>query len=72
MVAPSAADVAPSGDGSAPWGGRIEVSDVTGLVGLEKLRDEWTAVWEHCPRATPFQHPDWLVPYCRPFVVQDP
>ena len=45
---------------------------MTGLVGLEKLRDEWTALWERCPRATPFQHPDWLLPYCRPFGVQDP
>lgn len=26
---------------------------------------EWAALWERCPRATPFQHPAWLLPWWR-------
>jgi CelD/BcsL family acetyltransferase involved in cellulose biosynthesis/glycosyltransferase involved in cell wall biosynthesis len=29
------------------------------------LRDEWTALWDRCPSATPFQRPEWLLPWCR-------
>ncbi|PWS37014.1 glycosyl transferase family 1 [Falsiroseomonas bella] len=32
---------------------------------LEPLREEWAALWEAVPDATPFQHPDWLIPWWR-------
>jgi CelD/BcsL family acetyltransferase involved in cellulose biosynthesis/glycosyltransferase involved in cell wall biosynthesis len=33
------------------------------------LRDEWIALWDRCPSATPFQRPEWLLPWCRSFGV---
>ncbi|HLP07896.1 MAG TPA: GNAT family N-acetyltransferase [Opitutaceae bacterium] len=30
---------------------------------IETLRDEWLALWRADPRATPFQSPDWLLPW---------
>lgn len=35
------------------------------LPELERVRSEWRAVWERDPRATPFQSPDWLLPWTR-------
>ena len=32
---------------------------------LAALRDPWTALWEQCPSATPFQAPAWLLPWWR-------
>ena len=32
---------------------------------LEGLAGEWDALWRRCPRATPFQHPAWLIPWAR-------
>ncbi|MGE5647489.1 MAG: GNAT family N-acetyltransferase [Acidobacteriota bacterium] len=30
---------------------------------LEALRLEWSALWDRCPGATPFQSPEWLIPW---------
>ena len=32
---------------------------------LEAIEPEWRALWEADPRATPFQHPGWLLPWTR-------
>jgi CelD/BcsL family acetyltransferase involved in cellulose biosynthesis len=32
---------------------------------LESLRREWTALCREDPHATPFQYPQWLIPWCR-------
>ncbi len=32
---------------------------------LEALEPDWRALWEADPRATPFQHPGWLLPWTR-------
>ncbi len=32
---------------------------------LESLRPEWSELWNHSPRATPFQSPEWLLPWTR-------
>jgi CelD/BcsL family acetyltransferase involved in cellulose biosynthesis len=32
---------------------------------LAALRPEWLALWRRCPAATPFQSPDWLLPWWR-------
>ncbi len=30
---------------------------------LEALRPAWSALWDRCPNATPFQSPEWLLPW---------
>lgn len=42
---------------------RIDLID--SLPGLERLRSEWSKLSLECPRATPFQSPQWLVPWTR-------
>ncbi len=45
--------------------------DAFGLLSLERLGDldalrrEWRLLWQRCPTATPFQSPDWLIPWWR-------
>lgn len=34
---------------------------------MSALREEWQALWERCPWATPFQSPAWLIPWWRTF-----
>src|SRR4051794_33669588 len=34
---------------------------------LFALEEEWRALWRRCPRATPFQSPEWLLPWWRHF-----
>lgn len=34
---------------------------------LEQLEPAWTALWQRCPEATPFQHPLWLIPWWHHF-----
>ena len=41
----------------------IEV--INHLADLESLRPEWSALWNRSPEATPFQSPEWLVPWTR-------
>ncbi|MDB6110270.1 MAG: hypothetical protein JWR69_2020 [Pedosphaera sp.] len=43
----------------------VEVQAITSLAALESLRDEWAGLWNRCPSATPFQCPDWLIPWWR-------
>jgi len=38
---------------------------------LERLRDEWLALWRRSPGATPFQSPMWLLPWWRAFGSDD-
>jgi len=38
---------------------------IDSLAGLEQLRPEWAALHAACPRATPFQSPQWLIPWTR-------
>jgi CelD/BcsL family acetyltransferase involved in cellulose biosynthesis len=51
----------------------------TGLVaeeittaGLESLRDEWSALCDRRPDTTPFQRPEWLLPWSRAFPPHEP
>jgi CelD/BcsL family acetyltransferase involved in cellulose biosynthesis len=36
------------------------ISDPASITGI---RGSWRQLWRNCPRATPFQSPDWLVPW---------
>ena len=38
---------------------------------LERLREEWLALWRRSPSATPFQSPMWLLPWWRAFGSDD-
>jgi CelD/BcsL family acetyltransferase involved in cellulose biosynthesis len=44
---------------------RLEIEEITTTEGLEQLRPEWSALWASCPTATPFQAPEWLIPWWR-------
>jgi CelD/BcsL family acetyltransferase involved in cellulose biosynthesis len=43
----------------------VTLEEVTTTAGLERLRPEWSALWERSERATPFQSPEWLIPWWR-------
>lgn len=43
----------------------IQTEPIETLHGLEALRDEWDRLLLTCPSATPFQHPEWLIPWWR-------
>ena len=45
--------------------GSLDVATLRTLPELEALRPEWAALWRHCKFATPFQTPDWLIPWAR-------
>lgn len=45
----------------------IEVRDVTEYECLAALVPAWRRLWECDPRATPFQHPAWLLPWWHAF-----
>lgn len=41
------------------------INVVTTLPELEALRAEWSHFWRECEAATPFQTPEWLLPWAR-------
>jgi CelD/BcsL family acetyltransferase involved in cellulose biosynthesis len=41
------------------------VEVIGSLEELERLRPEWSELYGRCPRATPFQSPQWLIPWTR-------
>lgn len=43
--------------------GRIRVHELTTAGDLDDARDEWAALWGRCATATPFQSPDWIIPW---------
>jgi Protein involved in cellulose biosynthesis (CelD) len=47
------------------------VSVVTEPAGLAALRQEWGDLWQRCPSATPFQSPEWLMPWWDVFAPGD-
>jgi CelD/BcsL family acetyltransferase involved in cellulose biosynthesis len=57
---------APGLPGSArAGGGGVRAEDVRTLSALEGLEPEWQRLWKHAPGATPFQSPQWLLPWWR-------
>ncbi|HEX6987472.1 MAG TPA: GNAT family N-acetyltransferase, partial [Planctomycetaceae bacterium] len=43
----------------------LTVEELTSLRALEEVRPEWRRLWDSCPSATPFQAPEWLIPWAR-------
>lgn len=41
--------------------GSLEAFELERLDDLERLRPEWSELWERTPGATPFQSPEWLL-----------
>lgn len=55
-------DAASLGDASA-----LDATEITTADAMEALADEWGALWERCPSASPFQTPEWLLAWWRHF-----
>lgn len=45
----------------------IDIEEVTTVDALETLRPEWSALYERCAGATPFQSPEWLLSWWKYF-----
>jgi CelD/BcsL family acetyltransferase involved in cellulose biosynthesis len=45
----------------------LSVETIAGGAGLEEIAVEWGRLWQRCPRATPFQTPEWLLAWWRAF-----
>ncbi len=43
----------------------MHLQEITATRQLEALGPEWSALWERCVGATPFQTPEWLLPWWR-------
>lgn len=43
----------------------LTVAEVTSADGLEQLHHEWTELFLRCRHTTPFQSPEWLIPWWR-------
>ncbi len=65
-IGQAAADRAPS------IGHALEIEEVRGLRALERLEAAWCDLWRRDPRATPFQHPAWLLPHARHLLDGEP
>jgi CelD/BcsL family acetyltransferase involved in cellulose biosynthesis len=48
------------------------VEKITSWDALESIRDEWSDLCDRSPRATPFQRPEWLIPWGRTFPPGEP
>lgn len=48
------------------------VEEIAELSCLEALRDEWSALCDRRADTTPFQRPEWLLPWSRAFPPRDP
>ncbi|HEY8922726.1 MAG TPA: GNAT family N-acetyltransferase [Polyangia bacterium] len=48
----------------------MSVDVVTTWEGLRRLEPAWRALWEHSPASSPFQSPDWLLPWWDHFQSQ--
>jgi len=55
-----------------PESSSLRVEEITAWDVLESLRDEWSALCDRSPRATPFQRPQWLLPWGRCFPPGEP
>ena len=47
----------------------VRVRELTRLPELEALEAEWSALHQRCPLVTPFQSPDWLLPWCTHYAI---
>jgi CelD/BcsL family acetyltransferase involved in cellulose biosynthesis len=43
----------------------LQIEEITTTAQLQALTGEWSELWARCPEATPFQTPEWLLPWWR-------
>ncbi|MDB5467045.1 MAG: hypothetical protein JWQ46_1807 [Phenylobacterium sp.] len=48
----------------------LSIEEITDPVGLEALRADWSELFHATPAASPFQSPDWLLPWRRRFLAE--
>ena len=48
-------------------GSESKIRVLTDISQLLATADEWRGVYERCPGATPFQHPDWVISWAQIF-----
>jgi len=41
----------------------LRIETITTIDRLHTIRPGWSRLWERCPDATPFQSPEWLLPW---------
>jgi CelD/BcsL family acetyltransferase involved in cellulose biosynthesis len=41
----------------------VQIEEITDEAAFRALEPHWLALWQRDPRATPFQHPAWLLPW---------
>ena len=51
-------------------GARFETRAIHTIEQLASLRPEWQSLWAETRGTTPFQAPDWLIPWCRHFAKE--
>lgn len=44
--------------------GEMQVESIASAAQLRELEPSWRALWSSLPDSTPFQSPDWLLPWC--------
>jgi CelD/BcsL family acetyltransferase involved in cellulose biosynthesis len=50
----------------------MEIEEILDLQRLSLLAGEWSELCDRCPWSTPFQRPEWLLPWCRHFEPDQP
>jgi CelD/BcsL family acetyltransferase involved in cellulose biosynthesis len=50
----------------------LAVTEVAEVADLAPFRAEWSALCDVAPCTTPFQRPEWLLPWCRAFPPAEP
>ena len=48
----------------------MDALEITEAAALDALAPEWWNLFESCPGASPFQSPEWLLPWRRAFLAQ--
>jgi CelD/BcsL family acetyltransferase involved in cellulose biosynthesis len=70
MSASAAADGSKTGQATPE--GAVTLTRISAEADLEALAPEWRVLFEDVPAATPFQSPDWLLPWWRSFRPGEP
>ena len=52
--------------------GGYAISEVTSIAQLTALQPQWSALWQRTVHTTPFQSPEWLMPWWRHFDFGSP
>ena len=50
----------------------VVAEEIGGLAALSRLRAEWSDLFDRSVSPTPFQRPDWVIPWARSFAPTEP